>query len=100
MRIDNKTMSSPEDLEIKKQQLLKACRDFESVFTAYLLKSMRASIIRAEEPDNTRKMYEDMFDEAVAREISLSGSLGLGDILYKQLLPLLEQEVTSRGEEK
>ncbi len=100
MRIDNKALLSKENLEVKKQQLLKACRDFESVFTAYLLKSMRASIIRAENPDNTRKMYEDMFDEAVAQEISLSGSLGLGDLLYKQLLPLLEQESVKQGEER
>ncbi len=100
MKVQNSPLNNEKALEFKKRQLRKACREFESLFTAYLLKSMRSSIIRGEEISNTSKLYEGMFDEAVAREISLSGAFGLGDILYEQLLPLLEKEKPERGGEK
>jgi flagellar protein FlgJ len=79
-------------LEVKKEELKKACREFESLFTAYILKNMRATVLRAEAPEQAREIYEAMMDEAIAREISLSGALGLGDMIYKQLEPLLEAE--------
>jgi len=83
---------SEKKLEVKKQELKKACREFESLFTAYILKNMRTTVLRAEAPEQAREIYEAMMDEAIAREISLSGALGLGDMIYKQLEPLLEAE--------
>ncbi|MGC8720509.1 MAG: rod-binding protein [Thermodesulforhabdaceae bacterium] len=83
-------------LEARKEELKKACREFESLFTAYILKSMRSTVLRAEEPQQAREIYEAMFDEALAREISLSGALGLGDLIYKQLEPLLEAEAKQK----
>ncbi|MCX7822986.1 MAG: rod-binding protein [Syntrophobacterales bacterium] len=89
-------VSQEKILSAKKEELKRACREFESLFTAYILKNMRSTIHRAEAPEHAREIYEAMFDEAVSREISLSGVLGLGDMLYKQLEPLLEAE--SRAE--
>ncbi|MEJ5300774.1 MAG: rod-binding protein [Thermodesulforhabdaceae bacterium] len=93
LKNDVKIAIPPEKrFEAKKEELKKACREFESLFTAYILKNMRETIMRAEAPDRAREIYEAMMDEAVAREISLSGSLGLGGMIYKQLEPLLEAE--------
>lgn len=87
------TKTSPESrLSAKKEELKKACIEFESLFTAYVLKNVRSTILRAEAPEQARELYEAMFDEALAREISSSGALGLGEMIYKQLEPLLEAE--------
>lgn len=94
------TASGQSSLRAKKEELKKACREFESLFTAYILKNMRSTIQRAESPEHAREVYETMFDEAVAREISLSGSLGLGDMLYRELEPLLEAEFNKNKEEE
>ncbi|MBW1975447.1 MAG: rod-binding protein [Deltaproteobacteria bacterium] len=85
------------ELEIKKDQLRRTCRQFESLFVAYLLKNMKAGMMRSEDPSYQSYMYEAMFDEAVADVVGQSGSFGLGDLLYEQLLPLLEEE--AKGED-
>lgn len=72
---------------MKAHKLKKACADFESLFLNYMLKSMRSSgseggfIDQSEES----KLFQSMFDENLAKEISSSGGLGLGDILLEQL---------------
>jgi len=69
------------------QKLKKACADFESLFLNYMLKSMRSSVpaggIAGQSEEG--KMFQSMFDENLANEISSSGGLGLGEILLKQL---------------
>ena len=69
------------------EKLRKACADFESLFLNYMLKSMRSSVpeggITGQSEEG--KMFQSMFDENLANEISSSGGLGLGDILLKQL---------------
>ncbi len=92
--------TSSSSLEGKKAALKRACKEFESLFSAYLLKTMRSSVLRAEAPEHAREVYETMFDEAVAREISYSGAIGLGEMLYEQLVSLVEQERTHAREEK
>ncbi len=84
--------ATDKEIAIKKNELKKACRDFESLFVAYLLKTMKASIPKAEEPSQAKEIYEAMLDEAIAREISLSKGLGLGDLLYEQLEPLITKK--------
>jgi flagellar protein FlgJ len=69
------------------QKLKKACSEFESLFLNYLLKSMRASVPEGGLIDQSEesKMFKAMLDEKLADEISSSGGLGLGEILYQQL---------------
>jgi flagellar protein FlgJ len=92
--------SPQKKLESSKEELKKACREFESLFTAYILKSMRSTVIRAEATEPAREIYEAMFDEALAREISLSGTFGIGDLMYKQLEPLLEESAKQKPEKE
>jgi flagellar protein FlgJ len=71
------------------QKLKKACKDFESIFTYYLLKTMRHTI-----PENSKSSglsgkdtYNMIMDQKVAEELSGKGNgLGLQKMLFKQLI--------------
>jgi flagellar protein FlgJ len=80
LKRDAKT-SSPEALK-------EAARQFESLFTQMLLKSMREagksfgdSLFGSEEGD----FYQDMFDQQMAVHLSRGKGLGLADMLVRQL---------------
>jgi peptidoglycan hydrolase FlgJ len=70
------------------QKIKKACKDFESIFTYYLLKTMRQTI-----PENSKSSgisgkdtYYMLMDQRVAEELSGKGNgLGLQKMLFKQL---------------
>ncbi|HOV85487.1 MAG TPA: rod-binding protein [Syntrophobacteraceae bacterium] len=81
---------APMDPELKKKRLKEACREFEAIFANYVLKSMREGIQRAEEPDQARQVYESLRDESLARELSRGPGCGLAELMYRQLLPLVE----------
>ncbi|MHC1745227.1 MAG: rod-binding protein [Syntrophobacteraceae bacterium] len=85
-------------VEAQKKRLHKACQEFESIMTNYLLKSMRESVMKAEEPDQGRETYEGMFDETLAGEMSKSGGQGLSELLYQQLVPLVQSGASSSDE--
>jgi flagellar protein FlgJ len=69
--------------------LKEAARQFESLFTQMLLKSMREasrgfgedSLFGSDQAD----MYQDMFDDQIAMQLSKGKGLGLADMLVRQL---------------
>jgi peptidoglycan hydrolase FlgJ len=69
--------------------LKEAARQFESLFTQMLLKSMREanksfgedSLFGSDQGD----MYRDMFDDQIAMQLSKGKGLGLADMLVRQL---------------
>jgi flagellar protein FlgJ len=69
--------------------LKEAARQFESLFTQMLLKSMREanksfgedSLFGSDQAD----LYQDMFDDQIAMQLSKGKGLGLADMLVKQL---------------
>ncbi len=81
------TLSSNLTADKQPQKLKQACAEFESLFLNYLLKSMRASVPEGGLIDQSEesKMFKAMLDEKLADEISASGGLGLGQVLYQQL---------------
>ncbi|SFM47149.1 rod-binding protein [Thermodesulforhabdus norvegica] len=80
------------DVDLQKRELRKACSEFESLFVAQILKNARASILRSEEPDAAMAIYESMFDDAVARTVAEKGIFGIGELLYEELVPLIEKK--------
>jgi len=73
--------------EEQDQSLRKACADFESIFSYYLLKSMRAAT-----PSSSllsfpgKDVYNMMLDQKIAEDLSHKGNgLGLQGMLYRQL---------------
>ena len=87
---------SSRELETQKRRLRENCREFESVMVSYMMQAMRDGTVRGEEPGNTREIYEDMFAGQVSKVISRSSALGLGDMLYSKLEPLVKTK-TSKG---
>lgn len=70
--------------------LQEAAQQFESIFVQMMIKSMRqASEVLADEesPFSSQnvKFYQDMHDQQLATSLSSSGSIGLADIVVKQL---------------
>ena len=68
-------------------RLKRACSQFESLFIASMLKSMRKTVedgglIRE---SNEGKIYKSMFDEKLALSIADSWGIGLGAMLFEQL---------------
>jgi flagellar protein FlgJ len=84
-------------IDLKKLKLTKACEDFETIMTTYLLKSMHETVQRAETEEfgSGRDLYEGMMDEAVANQLSHTQGLGLAKMLYKQLASSLETRKAS-----
>ncbi len=85
-------LSPSEGIEKQKERLKQACMDFESLLTAQLVKSMRAAVLRDEEPNHAMEVYESMLDEKLAQVWSHQGSLGIGQWLYQSLEPLVTAE--------
>lgn len=70
--------------------LVEAAHQFEGIFLQMMLKSMRkAQDVLADEdsPFNSEqvKFYRDMHDQQLATDLSAKGSVGLADIIIKQL---------------
>jgi Rod binding domain-containing protein len=85
---------TPREQEIQKKRLRDNCREFESVMVSYLLKTMRDGVIRAEEPDNAQAMYEEMLDGQISKNLAQTTALGIGDMLYSKLEPLVKTQTT------
>ena len=82
------------ELETQKKRLRASCREFESVMVSYMMKSMRNGTLRADEPGSARELYEDMLAGEVSKKIGLSAALGIGDMLYAKLEPLIKTQTS------
>ncbi len=66
--------------------LEEVARQFESIFTRMMLKSMRdANFGNPLFDSDSGKFYQDMYDDQLAMDLAKNGSIGLADILVKQL---------------
>lgn len=81
---------SSKELEIQKKRLRENCEEFQAVMVSIMMKTMKDGIIRAEEPGSAMGTYEDMMVAQVSKEVSRNSSLGLGDLLYSKLEPLVK----------
>ena len=74
-----------------KETIREVANQFESMFAAMLIKSMRQAneAFETESPFNNQqtKFYTDMQDKQLALDISRHGTLGLADALVRQLDP-------------
>lgn len=67
--------------------LREAARQFESVFTQMMLKSMRDASLGESLMDNDQsKFYLEMFDNQLAVQLSKGRGLGLAEMMVKQLM--------------
>jgi flagellar protein FlgJ len=77
------------DSEGKKEALQEAAQQFEAIFMRMLLQSMRKAqdVLESDSPFNSEstKFYRDMHDQQMAVELSSNGTLGLSDLIVRQL---------------
>ncbi len=79
--------SSPKLKTEDTESLYRACQDFESVFVAYLLKSMRKTVPKSEfmGGGSREDMYLSMMDDEIARAVAKGPGIGLAASIYRQL---------------
>lgn len=86
---DIRQQSRSGDGEGKKAALQEAAQQFEAIFMKMLLSSMRKAqeVLESDSPLNSQssKFYRDMHDQQMAVELSANGSLGLTDLIVRQL---------------
>jgi flagellar protein FlgJ len=86
---DIRQQSRSGDGEAKKEALTEAAQQFEAIFMKMLLSSMRKAqeVLESDSPYNSQstKFYRDMHDQQMAVELSSNGSLGLTDLIVRQL---------------
>jgi len=73
--------------ETRLQELKKATQEFEAVFIGYMLKVMRSTVEPAEEGEGAlgKDVYLSMFDQEIALQMARNSSLGIGEMMYRQL---------------
>jgi murein DD-endopeptidase MepM/ murein hydrolase activator NlpD len=69
------------------QELKSATQQFEALFIGYLMKVMRSTVDQADPQSESygKDIYTEMFDSEIANNVSQTQSLGIGDLLYRQL---------------
>ena len=81
--------SNADDKESKEAALQTAAKQFEAIFMQMLLKSMRKAqdVLESDSPFNSEssKFYRDMHDQQLSLELSSNGSLGLAELIVRQL---------------
>ena len=81
--------SNSDDKATKEQALETAAKQFEAIFMQMLLKSMRKAeeVLESDSPFNSEstKFYRDMHDQQMSLELSNNGSLGLSELIVRQL---------------
>lgn len=77
-----KTMQEKDD-----KKLYEACQQLEAVFLSKVMENMRATIPRNDLTGYSfaEETFESMLYDEYAKSMSKTGSLGLADIIYKQL---------------
>jgi len=80
-----------DNIEVKREKLREACKEFEAIFIEYMLKVMRRSIPKSNlfKRELSEEIYTSLFDEKIAEEVAKVKGLGIGDMLYKELSRLI-----------
>jgi flagellar protein FlgJ len=81
--------SNATDSESKQAALESAAKQFEAIFMQMLMKSMRKAedVLASDSPFNSEstKFYRDMHDQQLSLDLSNNGSLGLSQLIVRQL---------------
>jgi flagellar protein FlgJ len=74
--------------EVEKEDVLEACKSFESYFIQTMFREMRKTSLDANglfAKSNAENIFTDMLDEEVAKQSAEGGGIGLAAMMYKQL---------------
>ena len=69
-----------------KSAIRETAQQFEALFLQMMMKSMRESIVKSElSESNTMETFEGMFDKEVSVQLAKKNSMGLADMLVKNI---------------
>ena len=88
--------------EERDNKLREACKQFESVFTYEMLKSMRNSIPKCDlfSGGQAEEIYQSMLDEELSKNMAGRGSNSIANTLYQQLKHIDEMNGNSGTENR
>ena len=71
------------------KELKEACQGFEAMFLDIMYRQMKKTVPESNffNKSNAMEIWEDMRDSEMMKNVAVSGGLGLGDMLYRQLAP-------------
>ena len=77
-----------------KRGLKDASQQLESLFINQLFQEMRKSVPESTVLGNrsAEKLFESMLDEEISKELANGPGLGLGRMVYQQMLPYVEND--------
>lgn len=77
------------------ESLREYSREFEALFVNEMFKVMRKSIPEGGlfEKNMTTEIYQEMIDMEIARQASNGQGTGLGEAMFEQLKPILENKI-------
>ncbi|MCH3959632.1 MAG: rod-binding protein [Selenomonas sp.] len=84
-----KSSSVEAGVEKKDKELKEACKGFEAMFLSMMYKEMRATVPEDKlfGESNGQKIFQDMQDTELMKNVADSGGVGLADMMYRQLSP-------------
>ena len=82
-----KSLSEKTIKSSKQKELLKASKDFETLFIKQMLDSMRKTINKTDKTENNsgKEYFEDRLYNSYAKKISETANLGIAKIINEQL---------------
>ena len=68
-------------------RLWKAAQDFQEIFMSQFVRMMRSTSQQSDlvEPAPGREVFDEMFSEALGRQMAQERALGLQDVIYRQM---------------
>jgi len=89
------------DKKFNREKLKKACTEFEALFMSQMLKSMRQTIPQTGFLGKGLgdDIYQGLMDQELSQKLSQNKGLGLGKVIYRQMLKREEKAspVTPEG---
>lgn len=88
-KISKLSNTSKKDLsdvsEAVDEELMNACKSFETYFVEQVFKEMRKTVPNSEEKNDTYSYFEDFLYKEYANNTTEQGNLGLAQILYESM---------------
>jgi flagellar protein FlgJ len=92
LRTDGTGLSDKQDKRLKD-----ACKDFEALFLSTILKQMRKTVEKSElfGSDPAEDTFQEMMDVEVGKSAAKTSSMGIADMLYRQLTSDMARQADS-----
>lgn len=79
---------SREEQNVNDEEVMKACKEFETYFLQTMFKEMRKTVNKDEsfiKVSQAEKMFQEELDNEYAKSMGEAGGVGLADMMYKQM---------------